>query len=139
MSLAFDQFSFDDVPILESVKMSAHPDLPDGIGLIELSFTEGKVFIAVDIDTDNLVCSRTLPELGAAYTTPVPASFWDPVIGRALTTAWQMTCDRGYPDAIQLRFRAHPNEGPYNLIQLYGEASQILLSEVKQIRQASIE
>jgi hypothetical protein len=138
MSRDFDQFNFDDVPILEMVKMFAHPDLPDGVGMIELSFTTGRVFIAVDDDTDNLICSRTLPEVGAASTSPFPAGFWDPIIGTALTTAWQMTNDRGYPDAVQLRFRALPNEGPYTIVQLYGEASQITLTEVKEIRQTSI-
>ena len=136
MSRNFDQFQFDDVPILETVRMFAHPDFADGVSMIEMYFTTGRVFIAIDQDTDNLICSRTLPEVGAPYTIRLPARFWDPIIGKSLTTAWQMTNDRGYPDAVQLRFRALPNEGPYTIVQLYGEASQIIVSEVEEIRRA---
>ena len=138
MSQDCDPFDFDDVAILEIVRMFAHPDLPNGVCLIELSFTEGQVFVAVDDRTDDLICSRTLPEVGFACRRPFPTSFWDPVIGLSLITAWQMTNNRGYRDAVQLRFRARPSEGPYTLVQLYGEASQIVLGEVKEIRRASM-
>jgi hypothetical protein len=134
MSRDPDPFDFDDVAILEMARTFAHPDHPSGVCLIELSFTEGKVFIAVDDSTDNLVCSRTLPAVGVTCTHPFPSSFWDPVIGLSLITAWQMINNRGYGDAVQLRFRARPSEGPYTFVQLYGEASQITLHEVKEVR-----
>ncbi len=139
MSLNSCQFSFEkDVAILQRVDMFTHPDIPDGVGLIEFSLSEGTVFVTIDPDTDNLICSRNLLELAAPCTNPVSASFWEPIIGKALITAWEMINDRGYLDAVQLRFRTHPNEGPYSLIQLYGEASQIILSEVSEIRRVSM-
>jgi hypothetical protein len=140
VSEGFSPFSFDgvDMPVLEKAKMHAHPDLPEEVGLIELSFTEGGVFIAVDSDTDNLICSTSLPGAGAECTVPLPASFWDPLLGQALTNAWHMTNDRGYPDAVQLRFRALPNEGPYTTIQMCGLASGIAICEVKEIRHWSM-
>ena len=49
-----------------------------------------------------------------------------------------MTNDRGYPDAIQLRFRDSPNLGAYTIIQCYAEASQITLNELKEVRETSI-
>ncbi|MBL0159766.1 MAG: hypothetical protein IPP47_22060 [Bryobacterales bacterium] len=56
------------------------------------------------------------------------------MLGKTLTDAWQMTSDRGYPDAVQLRFRDLANEGPYTIVQLYGEASQITIAELKVVR-----
>ncbi len=130
----FDQFDCAISTTLNAVKMFAHPDLPKVPGLIELSFNECVVFVCIDIEYDTLTCTNTVPESHSRYTHALTASFWDGILGKALTNAWQMTNDRGYPDAIQLRFRDLPNEGPYTIVQMYGEASQIVLTELKVIR-----
>lgn len=139
MSQEFNQFDCKRVRILEGVKMFAHPDLPHGIGVIELSFPDCKVFVCIEDEYDTLLCTNTMPESHSGYTRALAASFWDKVLGRALTNAWQMTNDRGYPDAFQLRFRELPNAGPYTIVQMYGEASQIVLTELKVVRESSFE
>ncbi len=135
MSQEFNQFDSEKVRTLESVKMFAHPDLPNGIGVIELSFPDCKVFVCIDDEYDTLICTNAMPESHASYTLALPASFWESVLGKTLTNAWQMTDDRGYPDAIQLRFRDLPNAGPYTIFQMYGEASEIALTELKVVRE----
>ena len=115
--------------------MFAHPDLLDGIGVVELCFHDWKVFVCIDDEYDTLIFTNTMPESHSSYTHALKASFWDAVLGKALTDAWQMTSDRGYPDALQLRFRDLPNAGPYTTVQMYGEASQIVLTELKVVRE----
>ena len=136
-----NEFShFDDAMAteLKQVKMFSHPDLPNGIGLIELYFLGGAVFVGIEDEYDTLLCSRTRSDSYDLYTFPCASSFWNSIVGRSLVGAWYMSNDRGYADAIQLRFRELPNDGPYTIIQLYGEASQITLSELKEVREASI-
>jgi len=111
MSQDFDQFDFDDVAVLKMVRMFAHPDLTNGVGLIELIFSEGTVFVAVDASTDNLICSRVLPEVGKACTRLFPTSFWDPIIGKFLTTAWQMTTIVGIRTLFNCGFAIVPMKG----------------------------
>jgi uncharacterized protein DUF6334 len=139
MSQEFDQFDRAIATTLSEVKMFAHPDLPNGIGVIELSFSDCKVFICIDDEYDTLTCTDAVPESHSGYTYALAASFWDGVLGKALTNAWRMTNDRGYPDAFQLRFRELPNAGPYSILQMYGEASQITLTELKVVRAYSLE
>lgn len=134
MSQEFDQFDRAISTTLNEVKMFAHPDLSNGIGVIELSFSESRVFVCIDNEYDTLICANTMPESHSTYTQVLTVSFWDEVLGKALANAWQMTNDRGYPDAIQLRFRDLPNAGPYTILQMYGEASQIVLTELKVVR-----
>lgn len=117
--------------------MYRHPALRDGVFLIDLSFSLGEVFVAIDEDLDTLICSRIAPSL-VGIDSVFASPFWDPLIGHALTNAWMMTNDRGYPDAIQLRFRASPNEGQYTIVQLCAEASQITISELTVFRHLSI-
>jgi hypothetical protein len=131
----FDQFDRAISTTLNKVKMFAHPDLPNGIGVIELSFLDCRVFACIDDQYDTLVCTNAMPESHSGYTHALPASFWDGILGKALTNAWQMINDRGYPDAIQLRFRDLPNAGAYTLVQMYGEASQIALAELNVVRE----
>ena len=138
MSEIFDQFDESIATNLVAVRMWAHPDLPNGIGLIELSFATGQVFIGIEDEYDTLLCSRVKMESHGSYTCPIPSPFWDPLVGKSLVGAWKMTSDRGYPDAIQLRFRERANSGPGMIIQLYGEASQITLSDLKEVRRASM-
>ncbi len=139
MSEIFDQFDCDGLRILQSVQMLSHPDLPDGVGVIEISFLGCKVFVCIQDEYDTLLCTRTMPESHVGYTCSVSASFWEPILGKTLTDAWQMTSDRGYPDALQLRFRDHPNAGLYTTVQLYGEASQITITEFQAVRQYSVD
>lgn len=131
----FNQFDCEKVRILESVRMFAHPDLSNGIGVVELCFSNCKVFVCIDDEYDTLIFTNTMPESHSSYTHALKASFWDGVLGKALTDAWQMTSDRGYPDALQLRFRDLPNAGPYTTVQMYGEASQVVLTELKVVRE----
>jgi len=131
MSKEFDQFDSPTTLTLDSVRMYSHPDLPKDPGVIELSFSDWKVFVCVEADNDTLVCERSLPASHSAYTLELPPSFWDRVVGKTLTTAWKMTNDRGYPDALQLRFRDSPNAGEYTVIQMVAEASQITLTELR--------
>jgi hypothetical protein len=138
MSQQFDQFDCDEVRLLTGVNMFAHPDLPGGIGLIELAFSECTVFVCIDEEFDSLICARTRPMSHRDYTLPVFSSFWDLLIGQALTNAWLMTNDRGYEDGIQMRFRNLPNAGAYTIVQLYGEASQIALTELKPARKYAL-
>lgn len=136
MTQQFDQFDRAISTTLREVKMFAHPDLPKDIGVVELRFSECTVFVRIEDEYDTLVCANTMPESYSAYTRSLSSSFWDGVLGKALTNAWQMTNDRGYPDALQLRFRDLPNAGPYTTLQMYGEASQITLTELKVVREA---
>ena len=138
MKQEFDYFDTAMATELEQVRLFSHPDFPDGIGLIELSFRGGKVFIAVEDEFDTLLCSRAFPVAYLSYTYLGQSSFWDSFVGKSLVGAWQMTNDRGYPDAIQLRFREIPNAGTYAVVQMYGEASQITLVETAQVREVSI-
>jgi hypothetical protein len=138
VSKVFDQFDKSIATKLDAVKMWAHPDLPNGIGLIELSFESGQVFISIEDEFDTLNCSRARSESQASYTLSISSPFWDPVVGKFLIGAWKMTSDRGYPDGIQLRFRDSTNAGPGTIIQLYGEASQITLTDLKEVRRASM-
>jgi len=119
--------------------MSAHPDLPAGIGVIELRFANCAVFVCIEDEYDTLTCANALPPTYSDYTHRLDASFWDGLIGKSLTNAWLMTNDRGYPDAIQLRFRDLPNAGNYSVVQMYGEASQIVLTEFGIVRRCSFE
>ena len=139
MTQEFDQFDRAISTALSEVKMFAHPDLSNGIGVIELSFPDCKVFVCIGDEYDTLICTNTMPESHSSYTHALTASFWDGVLGKALTNAWQMTNDRGYPDALQLRFRDLPNAGPYTTLQMYGEASQIALTELMVVREAQQE
>jgi hypothetical protein len=134
----FYQFDFAIATMLQDVRMFAHPDLPKGAGVIELSFSNCKVFVSIQDEHDTLLCTEALPETHFVYMCPISASFWDPVIRKALISAWRMTDERGYPDAIQLRFRDLPNSGSYTIVQLCGEASQITLTELKVVRESSI-
>ena len=136
MMRQFDQFDRAISTTLRAVKTFAHPDLPKDIGVVELQFSECTVFVCIDDEYDTLICTNTMPESHSSYTHALTASFWDGVLGKALTNAWQMTNDRGYPDAFQLRFRDLPNAGPYTTLQMYGEASQITLTELKVVREA---
>jgi hypothetical protein len=138
MSQEWNYFDAAIATVLESVKLFSHPDLPNGIGLIELSFPKCKVFVGIEDEYDTLLCSSVVLKTHVAYTCSISSSFWDPAIGKSLVGAWQMTNDRGYPDAIQLRFRELANAGLYTIIQLYGEASQITMTELKELREVSI-
>ena len=138
MSEIFNQFDCDGLRILQSVQMLAHPDLPTGVGVIELSFLDCAVFVCIEDEYDTLLCTRTRPESHVSYTCSLSAHFWEPILRKTLTDAWQMTSDRGYPDALQLRFRDQPNAGQYTTVQLYGEASQITITEFKAVRQYSV-
>ena len=109
MSQQFDQFDRAISTSLNKVRMFAHPDLPNDIGVLELSFSECTVFVCIDDEYDTLICTNTMPESHSGYTRALTTSFWDDVLGKALTNAWQMTNDRGYPDGLQLRFRDTPN------------------------------
>jgi hypothetical protein len=137
MSEEFDQFDCGISTALKEVKMFAHPDLPKGIGVIELFFPGCKVFVCTDDECDTLVCTSALPESHFGYVHALRASFWDAVLGKALTNASRMTNDRGYPDGLQLRFRDLPNDGAYTSLQIYAEASQIVLTELKVVRENS--
>lgn len=139
MGQEFDQFDCESVRILKGVEMLSHPDLPAGVGVIEISFPDCNVFICIEDAYDTLLCTRTMPASHNEYTCRVASSFWDSIIGKTLTNAWKMTNDRGYTDAIQLRFRDLPNAGEYTLVQLYGEASQITLTELKVVRGSSLD
>jgi hypothetical protein len=138
VSKSFDQFDELIATSLDAVKMWAHPDLPNGIGMIELAFEGVTIFVIIEEEYDTLDCSRATPESQPSYSLPISASFWDPVLGKSLVGAWMMTNDRGYPDAIQLRFRERANEGSSMIIQLYGEASQITLTDLQEVRRASM-
>ncbi len=135
MTQEFTQFDSEHVRTLESVSMFAHPDLPDWIGVIQFSFSAITVYVCIEDDNDTLTCINCLPQSHVGYTLRLSASFWDRLLGKTLTNAWQMTNDRGYPDAIQLRFRELPNAGPYTIIQMYGEASRIVLTELGVVRE----
>lgn len=135
MKKEFQQFDCAIAATLNEAKMFAHPDLPNAIGVIQLSFPDCRIFVCIEDEDDTLTCTNTMPESHSAYTLALRTSFWDTVVGKALTNAWRMTDDRGYPDAIQLRFREFANSGPYTIIQIYGEASQITLTELKVVRE----
>lgn len=139
MTPEFTQFDSQTVRILEAVGMFAHPDLPDAVGVVRLRFREREVFICVGDEHDTLTCANTLPQSHSSYSVPLATSFWAPLIGKALTNAWLMTSDMGYPDALQLRFRELPNAGPYTTVQMYAEASQIVLTELKVMREGHAE
>ena len=83
----FDQFDCATAAILREVKMFAHPDLPNGIGVIELSFPDCKVFVCIDDEYDTLTCTNTMPETHSIYTHGLAASFWDGILGKAFTNA----------------------------------------------------
>lgn len=134
----FDQFDEVMTTALERVRHFAHPDLPNGIGLVELCFMKSKVFIGIEEEYDTLLCSKLSPESHAPYNCSRPNSFWESVIGWVLVGAWLMTNDRGYVDAVQLRFRELANEGAYTVVQLYGEASQITLAQFRESRRSSM-
>ncbi len=137
--MEFDQFDgADTVPILSAVRMMGDEVAPDEVGLVELAFSEFTVFVRIDPEYDSLLCSRTPPESWRSqYCRQITSSFWDALIGRALTDAWQMTNYRGYFDALELQFREQPNSGAHNLVRLYGEGSQITLSELSVVRRFS--
>ena len=139
MTKEFNQFDSDQIRTLQRVRMFAHPDLPERIGVIELSFPELTVFVCIEDEYDTLACSNSLPPTHSEYTLRLDASFWDGLLGKSLTNAWLMTNDRGYPDAIQLRFRDLPNAGNYSVVQMYGEASQIVVTEFGVVRRCSFE
>lgn len=138
MNQEFDHFDAAMATELEGVRMFSHPDLPDGIGLVEFSFRGGKVFVGVEDEFDTLLFARMLPEAYLSYTCPCQSPFWNSFVGKSLVGAWQMTNDRGYPDAMQMRFRELPNAGAYSVVQMYGEASQITLVETTPVREISI-
>ena len=138
MSQEFDHFDAAMATELDRVRMFSHPDLPDGIGLIEFSFRGGNVFVTVEDEFDTLLSSRMLPKASLSHTRPCQSSFWDSFVGKSLVGAWQMTNDRGYPDGIQMKFRELPNAGAYSIVQMYGEASQITLVEITPVREVSI-
>jgi hypothetical protein len=112
---------------------------PNEVALVELCFDGFSVLISVENADDTLVCARRLESLPephrVAYPHPLSTDFWDHPIGQTLVSAWQMTDDGGYPDAIQLRFRQKPNEGDYATINLEAVASAIVLSEFNVVRQ----
>jgi hypothetical protein len=110
-------------------RMFCHPDLPSGVSVVELSFAPATVFIMVDEQSDALISIRTVQEDLVRPDRLLSSEFWDPVVGKILVGVWFMTNDRGYLDAMQLRFREQPNAGAYSTIQLNGEASQISLAE----------
>jgi hypothetical protein len=139
MSQEFNQFDCAIATALVGVGTFAHPDLPSAIGVVGLSFPDCKVFVCIDNEYDSLICTNIMPGSHSGYTRSLSASFWDSLLGKALTNAWQMTNDRGYPDAIQLRFRDLPNAGPYTIIQMCAEASHIVLIELKVTRESSFE
>jgi hypothetical protein len=119
--------------------MFAHPDLPECIGVIELSFPGLTVFVCIEDEYDTLACTNVLPPTYSEYIVRLDAGFWDTLVGKDLTNAWLMTSDRGYPDAIQLRFRDLPNAGNYSVVQMYGEASRIVLTQITVVREWSFE
>jgi hypothetical protein len=133
---AFDQFDAEESRTLVAARMLADPDLPNWPGVVELTFDEFKVFVCVEPEFDTLLCSRTLPEsYQRSHTIEMREGFWNALIGWTLTDAWQMTNDRGYPDAIHLRFRERPNAGLYRHIQLWGISSSIRLWEFQVVRE----
>ncbi len=138
MNQEFDHFDVAMATELDRVRMFSHPDLPNGIGLIEFSFRGGKVFVAIEDEFDTLLFSRMLPKASLSCTYPFQSPFWDSFVGKSLVGAWQMTNDRGYTDALQMRFRELPNAGSYSVVQMYGEASQITLVETTPVREVSI-
>lgn len=138
MNVVFDQFDELMATGLVSVNMWAHPDLPNGVGLIELVFQTGQVFIGIEVEFDTLRCSRMTSESNEVYSWPILSPFWHPILGMTLVGAWRMTNDRGYPDGIQLHFRDRANAGAVRIVQLFGEASQITLSHLYEGRRESM-
>jgi hypothetical protein len=132
----FDQFDAERSRSLTHVRMLSDPDLPNWPGVVELAFDEFTVFVCVEPEFDTLLCTRNLPEsYRRSYPVVMPLSFWKTVIGWTLVDAWQMRNDRGYADAIQLRFREQPNAGPYRHIQLWAICSSIRLLEFQILRE----
>jgi Family of unknown function (DUF6334) len=127
MSENFYQFDCAIGSTLSSAEIFSHPDLPGTAGVVVLRFRDCHVFICVNDEDDTLRCSRVLPPSHASYSLQMSTSFWERLLGKTLTNAWQMTNDRGYPDGVQLRFRDSPNAGEYHIVQMIGEASQIAL------------
>jgi hypothetical protein len=118
--------------------MFAHPDLPRGVGVVVLSFASCQVFVCVDDQNDSLICTRAMPESHSDYLVSLPSTLWERVVGKTLTNAWLMTNDRGYRDAMQLRFRDLPNTGAYTIIQICVAASQMSISLLKVIATADV-
>lgn len=135
MTDQFDAFESDDVLILQRARMFGPHDALETL-VVELSFNEFSVFVYVDTADDTLLCARLRPE---SYMTEhsrlVTSTFWTPLEGRALTDAWQMHNDRGYRDAIQLRFRESASEGAYTIVQLTAVASRIIVSQLEIARE----
>jgi hypothetical protein len=135
-SATFDQFDAEESRTFVAARILADPDLPNWPGVIELTFDEFTTFVCIETEFDTLLCTRTLPEsYRHSYTIEIPAGFWNSLIGWTLTEAWRMTNDRGYPDAIHLRFREQPNSGLYRHVQLWGICSSIRLWEFKVVRE----
>ena len=130
-----DQFEGAISTVLKGVRMLCDPDLPRAVGVIELEFESASIGVWVDGKDDTLVCTGNRPDSCCGE---LPITFWSPIIGMSLVQVWSMTNDRGYRDGFQMLFRAQASEGPYRTIQLYGEASQITVSEHAITRQVSI-
>ena len=131
----FDQFDAEDSRRLTGARIFADPDLPNWPALVELDFDEFTVFVCLEPEFDTVLCTRRLPEsYRQVYTAMMPALFWESFVGWTLTDAWQMRNDRGYLDAIQLRFRERPDGGAYRYVQLWSICSSLRLLELEVIR-----
>lgn len=132
----FIEFDAEESRNLRRVRVFAQPDLPNWPGVIEFGFDEFIVFVCAEPEFDTLLCTRMIPErFRRSHTVPLASTFWNGVLGWALTDAWRMTNDRGYFDALQLRFRERPNAGPYRYVQLFAICSSIQLIEFQVLRE----
>lgn len=126
----FNQFDARESRRLREARVFSNPDLPLWPAVVQLTFDEFSVFVCVEPEFDTLVCSRELPDsYQRSASVMIAASFWDSVLGWTLADAWQMRNDRGYMDALQLRFREYPDKGAYRHVQLWAFCSSIRLLE----------
>jgi hypothetical protein len=135
MSRVSDPLESADLRVLRGVEVFGCSALPNVAGLVILDLSHLTVFILVESDDDTLVCSRELSDRHRVeYNVPIATTFWTPLLGQTLTTVWRMTADRGFPDALQLRFRTFPNDGDYTIVLLEAVASEIVQSELRVVR-----
>jgi hypothetical protein len=115
--------------VLTDVVVPAHPDLPDAIAALVLSFNERDLAILVNAKDDTPICTSTKSADLQNYVHRIPPPIWIRAKGKMLTAAWKLINDRGYEDAVQMEFRDREGHAPVT-IQMVAAASQVSLFDV---------
>lgn len=120
---------------LAAVSMFAATSLPDQVAVVRLALGQSTVHVCVEPVDDTLeIWIEPAGPCVEGMGVELSSTFWLPLIGWTLTSAWSMRNQRGYVDGLMLEFRQEPADTEARMVHLLAIASCIRISELVEAR-----